>query len=247
MWKAFFEFCYFWSYFIPGKKLRTRYRRDVLFDYKAKLNALRAHFSELNWSGFRLAKGGGSLAFIVENRYVFKIRKFHLRDNSIDKFSREKRITDAIARVLPVRVPHIELVQLGDYLVYKSEFIPGRVLVDIPLETIREHREKIGNQLGQIIYTLFNARLTALRDMRPKNAGADCGMVHGDMCSNIIVNPETMDVVGIIDWEYAGFNSLRAEFFGLFRVRRKMRLTDIAPQAMWEYYRLRDEDTKKQK
>ena len=58
-------------------------------------------------------------------------------------------------------------------------------------------------------------------------------------------NPETMDVVGIIDWEYANYNCLRYEFFGVFRVRRKMRQTDIGPIAMCEYYRLRDAETKK--
>jgi hypothetical protein len=48
-----------------------------------------------------------------------------------------------------------------------------------------------------------------------------------------------MDVVGIIDWEYAKYNSLKYEFFGIFRVRRKMRKTDIAPIAMWRYIELR--------
>ena len=244
MWKPFFELLWFVSYLIPFKRARLWFRREKCFDYKNKLRAIRTKMPELDWKKFRLAKGGGSLAFIVGDT-VLKVRKFHKKDNSAEKFEREKQITDAIAPILPVAVPKIELVNAGGYLFYKTNFIPGRVLMDLPLKRIIENREKIGTQIGQIIYTLFNTDFKQLKDIKPKNAKKrNLGLVHGDMCSNIIVNPQTMDVVGIIDWEYAHYNELRREFFGIFRVRRKMRLTDIAPIAMCEYYRLRDENTK---
>ena len=183
-----------------------------------------------------MAKGGGSLAFIVGNT-VFKVRKFHKTDNSHAKFEREKRITDAIAPVLPIAVPHVELIQAGEYLFYKTTFIPGRVLLDLPLKRVLEHRYKIGTQIGNVISILFNTDFPQLKDLKPKKCDkADCGLTHGDMCSNIIVNPDTMDVVGIIDWEYADFTTLQREFFGIFRVRIKMRKTDIAPIAMWTYF-----------
>ena len=241
MWKLFFEFLWFISYFIPFTGMRTRFRSNTCFDYKNKLRAIRTATPELDWQKMRLAKGGGSLAFIVGDT-VFKVRKYHIKDNSADKFAREKKITDAIAPIMPVAIPKIELIPAGDYLFYKTHFIPGRVLVDLPLKRIIANNDKIGKQIGNIIYTLFNADLKSLRDIKPKDAKKrNLGMVHGDMCSNIIVNPETMDVVGIIDWEYASYNSLWNEFNGIYRVRRKMRQTDIAPIAMWEYYRLRDE------
>lgn len=247
MWKPFFDFLWFISYFIPFRGARTWFRLNKCYDYKNKLRAIRAATPELNWDKMRLAKGGGSLAFIVEDT-VFKVRKFHKHDNSEKKFEREKRITDAVAPVLPVAVPKIELVQAGHYLFYKTHFIPGRVLVDLPLKRIIANNDKIGKQIGQIIYALFNADFKSLRDIRPKDAKKHgFGLVHGDMCSNIIVNPDTMDVVGIIDWEYAFYSSLWYEFYGIYRVRRKMRQTDIAPIAMWEYYRLRDESNKKTK
>lgn len=245
MWKPFFEFLWALSYLIPGRRIRTWFRLEKCYDYKNKLHAIRSACPDINWSKMRLAKGGGSLAFIVDDT-VFKVRKFHKIDNSAEKFEREKRITDAIAPVLPVAVPKIELIQSGQYLFYKTRFIPGRVLMDLPLKKIIANNEKIGTQIGQIIYKLYNTDFKQLKDMRPKNAKKDgLGMVHGDMCSNIIVNPETMDVVGIIDWEYAAYSSLRYEFFGIFRVRRKMRQTDIAPIAMWEYYKLQAQNTEK--
>ena len=73
----------------------------------------------MDWKHMRMAKGGGSLAFIVDNT-VFKVRKFHKHDNSEKKFTYEKMITDAVAPVLSVQVPHIELIQAGEYLFYKK-------------------------------------------------------------------------------------------------------------------------------
>ena len=253
MWKTFFERIYFLSYLIPMPRARAWFRREKLFDYGKKRDALRAACPELNWRHMRLAKGGGSLAFIFDNKCVYKVRKYYERDNSVEKFEYEKRITDAIAPVLPIRVPHVELIQTQPYLFYKTTFIPGRVLVDLPLTRIREHREKIGRQLGNVIYTLFNTDFPQLADLRAERIAQwnlpadDIGLTHGDMCSNIIVNPDTMDVVGIIDWEYAGYTSLKNEFIGIFRVRRKMRQTDIGPLAMWQYYSLQREHNKKHK
>ena len=239
MWRTFFNTLYILSYFIPIRAWREWFRREKLFDYHAKINALRHAFPQQDWRHFRLCKGGGSLAFITPTGYVYKIRKFHLKDDSITKFTREKRITDAVAPLLHVCVPRIKIHQIGIYTVYETKFISGTILVNLPLNKIRAHREQIGKELGEIMYTLFNAKLPELADMRPENT-RNTGMVHGDMCSNILINPKNMQITGIIDWEYAGFGSLKQEFFGLFRVRRKMRLTDIAPEAIWEYYRLRD-------
>ena len=239
MWKICFEIWNLCSYLIPTHRLRRAFQRDYLFDYRRKLNAIRANWPEYNWWHMTMKKGGGSLAFIFNGRTVFKVRKYTHRDDSASRFAYEKRLTDAIRSAVPVRIPQIDLVQMGEYLFYKTEFIPGRVLVDLPLKQIREHREKLGHQLAEIINSLFHFDAPELADLKPKNADKnDCGLVHGDMCSNIIVNPDTMDISGIIDWEYSGYGSLKREFFGIFWVRRKMRQTDIAPIAMWDYYQM---------
>ena len=245
MWRTVFNVLYFISCFIPYRPWRDWFRREKLFDYRAKLRALRHAFPRQDWRHFHLAKGGGSLVFVTPSGTVYKIRKFHLRDDSVTKFTREKRITDAVRSLLPVRVPNIKIHQIGVYTVYETKFIPGKILLSLPLKKIREYREQIGAELGNIIYIMFNAKLPELADLR-KNAVAsgDIGLTHGDMCSNILVDPKTMKITGIIDWEYANFSPLWREFLGLFRVRRKMRLTDIAPVAMWTYYQLRD-STKK--
>ena len=245
MWRTFFDILYVLSCFIPVRAWREWFRREKLFDYHAKLVALRHAFPRQNWRHFRLAKGGGSLVFITPNGTIYKIRKFHLTDDSVTKFTNEKRITDAVRSVLPVRVPNIKIHQIGIFTVYETKFIPGKVLLTLPFKKVYEYRRQIGAELGQIIYTMFNSKFPELDDLRPKTSDShDIGLTHGDMCSNILVNPKTMKITGIIDWEYARFGSLKREFFGIFRVRRKMRLTDIGPEAMWEYYRLRNNPNK---
>ena len=73
MWKPFFDFLWFISYFIPVRRWRTWFRQNKCFDYKNKLCAIRAAVPELNWKKVRLAKGGGSLGFIVDDT-VFQVR-----------------------------------------------------------------------------------------------------------------------------------------------------------------------------
>ena len=242
MWRIFFDALYIMSWAIPYGPWRRWFRRKKLFGYHEKLVALRNAFPKQDWRHFRLAKGGGSLAFITPSGRIYKVRKFDHGDETLKKFTREKRITDAIAPILSIQIPKISIHKIGEFTVYETKFIPGHILLDLPMKKICEYREQIGQELGKIIYTLFNAKLPELADLGPRDEkNTDIGMVHGDMCSNILVDPKTMKITGIIDWEYAGFGSLKREFFGLFRVRRKMRLTDIAPEAMWEYYKLKNE------
>ena len=85
-----------------------------------------------------------------------------------------------------------------------AKFIPGKVLLTLPFKKVYEYRRQIGAELGQIIYTMFNSKFPELDDLRPKTGDShDIGLTHGDMCSIILVNPKTMKITGIIDWEYS--------------------------------------------
>ena len=61
LWKLFFDFCYFFSFFIPGKKHRDYFRRVVLFDYKKKLYALKKAYYE---NAYRLVENKKVKAYI---------------------------------------------------------------------------------------------------------------------------------------------------------------------------------------
>ncbi len=240
MWKLFFEFMYFLTYFIPSKKLRSWVRTEKLFDYKTKLNALKSNCPELNFKTIRLAKGGGSLAFIIENKIVFKVRKHNDEATIIfPRFEREKRITDALRPYCPIMIPQIELVRIGKFIFYKTVFIPGKILINMPFNKIIKNQNKIAKQLANVIFNIFNSNPKEIADLAGNNVNKPGhGWINGDMCSNILVNPKTMDITGIIDWEWARYGLLKDEFFGIYRVRKKMTKTKIPELVEKEYLKL---------
>lgn len=222
MWKCLFEFADAFFSIIPVKKWRNYLRVVLLFDYRNKLNALRSAYPHLNFKKMRLTKGGGSIVFIIDEKYTFKVRKHNDEAVNFDRFEREKRVTDAIRPFCTIQIPNIEFIKIKDYTFYKSNFIPGKLLVDIPTWRIKKYQQQISQQLADFIYKKSFANPPELADLR-KDIKPEYSWIHGDMCSNILVNPKTMVVTGIIDWEWATYAATENEFNGLVWVRKKMR------------------------
>ena len=132
MWKLLFEFADRIFAVVPVKKWREYLRIHVLFDYRRKLNALKSGCPELNFKTFKLAKGGGSLVFLFDTGVTFKVRKHNYESGKFDRFNREKRITDALREYCTIPIPNIEFVEFNGYTFYKSDLIPGKLLVSIP-------------------------------------------------------------------------------------------------------------------
>lgn len=233
MWKLFFEVCDFLCNFIPSKSVRRHIRTTRLYDYRKKYRALRRAYPDLNFRRTKMIKGGWNIGFIVDRKYVFKIRKFF--DNSIptERIMREKRITDAFASVSPVRIPRIEIVRAGEYTFYKYDFIPGKNLNTFRLKTISDNSWKWGRQLAQFISAVHNTRPPEIEDLR---MGDGDGWNHNDICNNIIVDKKTMNIVGLIDWEYAGWGTLETEFRNVVAFSKKMQESGISVAVMLEYY-----------
>lgn len=222
MWKILFEISDRFFSIIPVKKWREYLRIQVLFDYRRKLNALKKAFPKLNFKTMRLTKGGGSLVFIIENKLTFKVRKHNTETVNFERFTWEKRVTDALRPYCTIQIPNIEFITINGYTFYKSDFIPGKLLVDIPTWKIRKYQDKLSAQLAEFIYKKSFANPPELNDLKPKNIKIGCWN-HGDMCSNILVNPKNMTITGIIDWEWANYGPIDNEFKGLVWVRKKMR------------------------
>ncbi len=210
MWKLFFEICYFACGLIPNRRIRDNLRIKKLFDWRRKYDALRKTFPELNFHKTRMIKGGWNIGFIVDNKYVFKIRKFFDSSIPADKINREKRITDAFQNISPILIPKIEIVQAGEYTFYKYDFIPGKNLNFYSKHVIEKHAWAWGKQLAEFIYAIHNSRPAEIEDLRGTNKGD--GWNHNDICNNVIVDKKTMKIIGIIDWEYAGWGTLETEF-----------------------------------
>ncbi|MBO4625978.1 MAG: hypothetical protein J5679_01720 [Alphaproteobacteria bacterium] len=236
MWQSFFKICNFLCGFIPSKSTRERVRRERLYDWDKKYRALRNACPELQFRHVKMIKGGWNIGFIVDNKYVFKIRKKFAHDDvNIAKIMREKRITDAFANIATVEIPHISIVEAGDYTFYRYKFIPGRNMNTYSVKTMRKHVKLWGKQVAKFIYTMHNARPDGIDDLRDRDGD---GWNQNDICNNMIINPKTMKIVGIIDWEYAGWGMLETEINNCTRFSRKLRQTDFNNIIRTEYAKL---------
>ena len=238
MWKILFEISDYLFCLVPVKKWREYLRIIVLFDYRRKLNALKSAYPKLNFKKMRLAKGGGSIVFIIDNKYTFKVRKRNFETINFDRFNREKRITDAIRDYCTIQIPRIEFINVGEYTFYKSDFIPGKLLVDISTSRIKKYQKQLSVQLAEFIYKKSFALPDVIDDLRDKPVKNGFCWNHGDMCSNILVNPKTMKITGIIDWEWASYSNINKEFIGLVWVRKKMRKIGLDKSTKHEYLKI---------
>lgn len=221
MWKYLFEIGDRFFALIPVKKWRDYLRKTVLFDYRRKLNALIKIYPEYNFANMRMGKGGGSIVFIMDNKTTFKVRKHQHESVKFERFEREKLITDALRPYCTIQIPKINFAESDGYVFYISDFIPGKLLVGIPTWKIKKYQDKLSKTLAEFIYKKSFANPEELSGLRGE-IKPGYFWSHTDMCSNILVNPKTMDITGIIDWEWARYTEPYDEFEGLVRVRKKM-------------------------
>ena len=236
MWQTFFRICNFLCNFIPNREKRERVRGERLYDWAKKYRALRLACPELRFRHVKMIKGGWNIGFIIDKKYVFKIRKkFSNDDAQIAKIMREKRITDAFAKISPVAIPNITIMNAGEYTFYRYNFIPGRNMNTYSLRDLRKNVKTWGKQIAGFIYTVHNARPDGIDDLRDHDGD---GWNQNDICNNVIINPRTMKIVGIIDWEYAGWGMLETEIVNCTRFSKKLRQTDIDKIIRDEYKKL---------
>lgn len=244
MWKLFFDTCDFLCNFIPGDARRAKIRKTKLYDYRKKYRALRAAFPHLRFGHVKMIKGGWNIGFIVDKKYVFKIRKYFDAHTPAEKIIREKRITDAFANISPLRIPKIEIVESRGYTFYKYDFIPGRNMNTFSLRTIEKNAWTWGAQLAEFINAVHNARPAEIKDLR---AGDGDGWNHNDICNNIIIDKKTMRISGLIDWEYAGWGTLETEFNNCVRFSQKIEKSKILIPIQLGYYSMQPRKTKSKK
>jgi len=236
MWKLFFETCDFLCNFIPNRALRASVRKNQLHNWRKKFDALRAANPDLNFKHVRVIKGGWNIGFIVDNKYVFKIRKNFNHGEKFDRVIREKRITDAFAQIVDIRIPHIDIVPAGEYTFYRYDYIPGVNMNTFSRHTIRHHVRRWGSQIGTFIHQVHNAHPAGIDDLRGDDAGD--GWNHNDICNNVIIDPKTMRIVAIIDWEYAGWGKLSTEFLNCTKFSKKIKKSGIGAAIRDKYRRL---------
>lgn len=235
MWKLFFNIAYAFSFLILVPSWRYRYRDWTLFGYREKLNDLLKTCPELRGKKMRITKGGGSLAFVFDNRYVYRVRKRRFEATEVfPRLERERRITNALRRYCTVAIPDIKIIRGEKFIFYKTTFIPGVMLASLPKKTLNQNSDKIAEQLAQFLKKLHAANPKSIADLTTKDK--NCHWVHSDLCSNILINPKTFVITGIIDWEWACWAHVSLDFHSLYNRRRKMRNTEIPIKTVIKYY-----------
>ena len=110
LWRLYFEVYDFLVGLIPVRVWRETIRRKELYDYRKKFNALKHALPRGEFRHVRVIKGGWNIGFIVNNKYVCKIRKYYEKNMPVEKIVREKRITDAFGPIVPIKIPKIDII-----------------------------------------------------------------------------------------------------------------------------------------
>lgn len=235
MMKFFFTLGDLLTSLVPFPRWRENLRVVQLYDFRRKYRALRHAFPNMPFGHVKMVKGGWNIGFIVDRKYVFKIRKSFDGGARVDKIIREKRITDAFSGISPIAIPNIDIIESDGLTFYKYDFIPGQNLNRFSRRTIMRHREKWGRQIARFIHAVHTSDPAEIGDLK---SGDGDGWNHNDICNNIIVNPKTMDIVGLIDWEYSGWGTLQTEFDNTVAFSHAMRQSGIQDVVIREYKKL---------
>lgn len=199
------------------------YIRGILIqDLRQKIRAIKTHFPEFSFWRAHLMNGGASFCFLIDNKYVIKIKK-NYSETTRASLIREKKITDAIRKETSVKVPNITIYDALGYTFTKYDLIDGINLNKIALPEIVANRVRLGIQLGDFIFALHNA-----------------GFSHNDLSNNILVNSK-MNLAGVIDWEFATPLSERDEIWDFFQLNRKninkIKQSNLVIFVMKQYYK----------
>lgn len=186
----------------------------------------------------RVGYGCSNFIVILDDRYVFK---FPLRGDGRDVSIREKRITDQIRKISPIKIPRMELWQCKNVVVRKYEFARGVLLTEIKPKIIEKHRNHIAKQIAQFLYVIGKSNPAEIRDLKPRakdRPGFLYGWNHGDIWQNFILNPKTFDITFFIDWECAYFGSFEPMLRAASHHWDKFGYRGIIVDVMAEYTKL---------
>jgi len=193
--------------FVPTQKHRKMLRLKLTYPTR-KMVKFAKSFSDCTHPKVRHTYGFRCINFVitVDNKYVFK---FPLRGDGKEIAQREKLITDALRKNSPIKIPEMEILDFNGMAVRKYEYIDGIGFHALDRKTQNEHAQKIAPQLARFLYDIGRADPTEIHKFKNKSNEKPSimyGWCQNDLWDNFIMNPETFDIIAIIDWEDAGFN-----------------------------------------
>ena len=135
--------------FIPNRNLRNRIRMELNNPIR-KWTRFAKSFSNKKHPIVKYTYGCRCVNFVVtlDNKYVFK---FPLKDDGYVISTREKRITDALRPISPIKIPKMEIIDFNGLAVRKYEFIDGIGFNRLDRKIQNENVDKIAKQCETIL------------------------------------------------------------------------------------------------
>ncbi len=201
--------------FIPTSRRRRMFRMRMNYPLR-RWTRFAKSFSTARHPRVKYTCGHRCINFVVnvDDKYVFK---FSLRTDGRDVAIREKRITDSLRPISPIKIPEMELLEFDGRVVRKYECVSGIGFHHLNRKTQNLHIDKIAKQLARFFYIVGMADPREIRDLKKKKNDKP-SVMHGwnqnDLWDNFILNPKTFDVVAMVDWEGAKFNDFHGCFTG---------------------------------
>ncbi|MCQ2598783.1 MAG: aminoglycoside phosphotransferase family protein [Alphaproteobacteria bacterium] len=100
---------------------------------------------------------------------------------------------------------------------------------------MKKHVDDWAKIVAKIIYTIHNTRPKDIDDLI--NCEGD-GWNHNDFCNNMIVDKKTKKIIGLIDWEYAGWGTLKTEIDNTDRFSKKLKKLSFSKKIEQEYNKI---------
>jgi len=201
------------SGFIPGRRNRHYVRARLKTPIRKYVRFVKT-FSDSRHPDVRMVFGYrcANFVLILDNKYVFK---FPIRNDGRAVSEREKRITDALRPISPIKIPKMEIFDCDGVAVRRYEYVAGVGYHALDEQTQIKYADKIAKQIAKFLFVVGGADPAAIRNLKPLRS-MRAEMMRGwnicDMWENIILDPKTMNVRAVIDWEGAQFGDFHTLF-----------------------------------
>lgn len=226
--------------FIPNKKFRDKLR--VMIRYPRVFGYIRfvrkyAHGMKQCRIKTRVGRGCKNFVVLLNDKYVFK---FPLMSDGIDIAQREKRITDALRPISPIKIPEMKIIEHNGIAIRQYEFARGTLLSDIDPRVFAAHRVHIAKQIAEMIYSVGVSDPKTIRDLKPtlnEKPGYLYGWFQGDIWQNFLLD-DKFNITYFIDWEDTQFQSFLPALYVATRTWEKRGYRYMGVSVMAEYSRL---------
>lgn len=200
--------------FVPSRQKRKTIRALLNYPVTKKMRLFAASFSNQKKPNIRYTFGFRCANFVVtvDDKWVFK---FPLTGDAKEIAMREKRITDALRPISPLKIPDMEIVVWNGIYVRKYEFIRGTGFNHLSRAEQNRYADTIAKQLAPCLYAVAQADPREIADLKQKKSEKPSimrGWTQNDLWDNFIINTKNFKIVGFIDWEGAEFT----DFYNCF-------------------------------